>query len=169
VCYCTPLLMNNLDFYQSLWPWLFPSAYFIHLIEEYLGGGALYGTSPARLKSINLTPRQFLIVNGIALLLMILGISLSRKFKFPEWLLVCLGTVVLINGLSHTVSSLAMAGYNPGLITGLLLFIPLGAITLIRLKTRMNVLRYCIAMVVGIAVHGIVSLLARRGSSMFGL
>jgi hypothetical protein len=163
-----PLLMSTPDFYKSLWPWSFPSAYFIHLIEEYLGGGALSGTSLTRLKGINLTSRQFLIVNGIALLLMILGISLSRKFKFPEWLLVCLGTVVLINGLSHTVSSLTMSEYNPGLITGLLLFIPLGFITLIRLMTRMNVRRYCLAVSVGTAIHGVVSLLALKGGSMFG-
>jgi hypothetical protein len=161
-------LISSPAFYISLWPWLFPSTYFVHVIEEYLGGGALSAPPLARLKGIDLSSRQFLIVNGIAFLLMILGISLSRKFKFPEWLLVCLGTVVLINGLSHTVSSLTMSEYNPGLITGVLLFIPLGAVTLNRLKTRMSVRRYCMAVAVGIAIHGVVSLLALRGGSMFG-
>jgi phosphate starvation-inducible membrane PsiE len=140
----------------------------VHIIEEYLGGGALSAPPLTRLKGVNHSSRQFLIINGIAFLLMILGIGLSRKFKFPEWLLVCLGTVVLINGLSHTVSSLTMAEYNPGLITGVLLFIPLGAITVIGLKTRMRVRRYCVAIAVGIAIHGVISLLALRGGSLFG-
>lgn len=154
---------------KTIWPWLFPFAYLIHITEEYVGGGALYIAALTKLKGVDLTSRQFLIINGVAFPLLILGIILSQKFNFPEWMLVCLGTIFLINGFAHTIASLAMADYHPGLITGILIFIPLGVLTLIRLKTRMSARRYLMAIVVGIAIHGVVTLLAFKGGRLFGI
>ena len=156
-------------FSKSILPWLFPLAYLIHVTEEYLGGGALQTTTDANLKGVNLTPSQFLVINVIAFLLFLLLIFLAQKFKFPDWLLVCLGTIMFINAISHTVSTVVRAEYNPGLITGLLIFMPLGVIALTGLKARMSAQRYLMAMVVGIATHGVVTLLALRGSHLFRL
>jgi hypothetical protein len=156
-------------FPKSILPWLFLLAYLIHISEEYLGGGALQTGFNANLKGVNLTASQFLIVNGIVFLLFLLLIFLAQKFKFPDWLSVCLGTIILINAISHTVSTVTMAEYSPGLITGLLIFMPLGGLSLFGLRARMSARRYLIAIAAGIATHGVVTLITLRGNDLFRL
>jgi hypothetical protein len=73
---------------------------------------------------------------------------------------------VFINGLSHTIKTILGAAYNPGVVSGLLIFIPLGAAMLIYLKRRMRGRRYYGAMLVGAAIHGVISLLALSGGSI---
>jgi hypothetical protein len=163
------LFSASSTFSKSILPWLFPLAYLIHVTEEYLGGKALQTATDANLKGVNLTASQFIIINGIAFLLFLFLIFLAQKFKFPDWLLVCLATVMFINAISHTISTVVRAQYNPGLITGLLIFLPLGVLTLFGLKARMSAQRYLTAMVVGIATHAVVTLLALRGSHLFRL
>jgi hypothetical protein len=162
-------LLASSTFFKSILPWLFPPAYVIHATEEFLGGGALAAATSTNLKGVNLNAKQFLIINGIAFLILIVAIVLPHIFRFPEWMLVCLGTILSINAVSHTVSTVMMREYNPGVITGLLIFLPLGAITLLGLKSRMSTRRYLTAVAVGIAVHGIIMLLALRGGHLVRL
>lgn len=143
----------------TFWLWLFPATYLVHIAEEYWGGEG-YSAYLARMRGATLPPTKFLIMNGIALVLMVAGIFVSRRFKFPQLLLVCLGTIVLVNGLSHTINGLVTAAYNPGLISGMLIWIPLGTVSLLRLKGSMRTRRYLTGMVIGISVHGVVTLLA---------
>src|SRR4051812_24185542 len=160
---------GSTPFPNSIWPWLFPPACLLHVTEEYLGGGALQAAAGANLKGVNLTAEQFLVVNGAAFLLLILAIILPRLFKFPDWMLVCLGTIILVNAVSHAVGTVATTKYNTGLITGLLIFLPLGLLTLIGLKAKMSTRRYLTAVAVGVAVHGVITLLALRGGHLFRL
>jgi hypothetical protein len=94
---------------------------------------------------------------------MLLGMFLARRLRFLEWLVVCLCTVEAANGVSHTLTAVVKSSYNPGLVTGLLLFIPLGAASLYLLKKSMSRNRYLTAMAVGVAIQGVVSLLALSG------
>lgn len=144
----------------SRWVWLFPLTLVIHIAEEYWGGMSLASPTSAQMKGVNLSPTNFLLLTGLATALMVLGIILARRFRFTEWLLVCLGTIIVVNGLSHTISTIARAEYNPGVVSGVLLWIPLGAATLVRLKARMSRNRYWSAMLVGLAIHAIVSFIA---------
>ena len=162
-------LLASSAFTKSILPWMFLLGYLIHVTEEYLGGGALHAAQGANLKGVDFTASQFLIINCVAFLLFLLLIVLSQKFKFPEWVSVCLGTIFFINAVAHTISTLVMAEYNPGLITGLLIFMPLGVFTLLRLSSRMRARRYLTAMAIGIAIHGVISLLALRGGHLFRL
>lgn len=162
-------LSTSSTFFKSILPWLFPPAYLLHATEEFLGGGALSAATSANLKGVNLNARQFLMINSIAFLILILAIVLPRLFKFPEWMLVCLGTIISINAISHTVSTVVMRAYNPGVITGLLIFMPLGAVTLLGLKARMSTRRYLTAMALGLVVHGIITFLALRGGHLVRL
>jgi 4-amino-4-deoxy-L-arabinose transferase-like glycosyltransferase len=145
-----------------IWSWLLPLAYLIHISEEYRGGGG-YSAYMARVRGVHITPTRFLVLNGIGCGLMLLGIFLARRLKFLEWLVVCLCTVEAANGVSHTITAVVKSSYNPGVVTGLLLFIPLGAAGLYLLKKSMNRSRYLTAMVVGVAIQGVVSLLALSG------
>lgn len=146
----------------GLWPWLFPATYLVHIAEEYRGGAGFSAYS-AQERGINFPPRRFLFLTGLGGLLMAGGIILAQSLKFPRLLLVMLGTVVLINGLSHLLTSILKAKYNPGLISGVLLWLPLGAVTLFSLRPSMTARRYVLAVAVGVASHAVVSWLASRG------
>jgi hypothetical protein len=146
--------------------WLFPLTYLIHVAEEFLAGVAL-ATSPSKIRGANLTPTQFLLLNGAAFLLMIAGMFISQRLKFRSWLMVCLGMVVLVNGLFHAAAGLRIAGYNPGLISGLLIWMPLGILTLICLKKRVRPSKYWTALAIGVIINVIVLVIARSGRRLF--
>ena len=106
------------------------------------------------------SPGNFLSWNGGALLMMSVGVGLVLKTKSYRWLLVSFGTVFLINGLVHTGASIATKSYSPGLISGLLLFIPLGLRTLLRARARVNRRAFRAGIIVGFLMHIFVVLLA---------
>jgi Protein of unknown function with HXXEE motif len=149
---------------MKIWLWLFPVAYLLHLAEEQWAAGG-YVAYVARTRGVNLSSTKFIVLNAVGWGLMTLGVSLARRLGFSEWLLVCLATVILINGLSHTATALLRVEYNPGLATGLLVFIPLGAMILIYLSRRMRMRRYLGALAVGACIHGIIFLLAATGGN----
>src|ERR1700746_2636690 len=95
---------------MSRWLWLFPLAYPLHVLEEYRSVGALHG--------INVSPIGFLVLTSAAWLLMLTGIVLSKRYGFPQLLGVCLGTVFLLNGISHILNCIVIRGYDAGAISG---------------------------------------------------
>lgn len=71
----------------------------------------------------------------------------------------------LINGVSHCVMAIAMRRYNPGLITSVLLFIPLGVATLAILARAapIRAVDQAISVAVALLIHaGIVALILLR-------
>ncbi len=137
---------------QSRRLWLFLLVYPLHIIEEIRGVGAFRG--------INLSLKQFFILSGAACLLMVIGILLAQRFRFPQLLEIVFGTVFLLNGLSHIINSVVIRGYDAGLITGTLIFIPLGVTSLVRLRNSMRRLRYLAGVALGLAAQGIITVLA---------
>lgn len=147
-----------------LWPWLFPSTYLIHIAEEYWGGEG-YSAHLAKTRGVRLTPLRFFFLTGLGWLIMTAAIFIAARLNFPQLMLLIFGTVVLANGLSHTITGLLTAKYNPGLLTGLLLWIPLGAATLARLNGSMSWSRYLVGVAVGVGIQFSVSLLAKSGGA----
>ena len=147
------------------WPWLFPSTYLIHIAEEYWGGEG-YSAHMAKTKGVRLTARRFFFLTGMGWLIMIAGIFVAEMLNFPQLILVIFGTLVLANGLSHALTGVLTAKYNPGLFTGVLLWIPLGAITLARLNGSMSAGRYFAGMALGVGIQLAVSLLAKSSGSI---
>lgn len=146
----------------SLWLWLFPVAYLLHVAEEYWVAGG-FSAYVARTRGVNLSPEKFLIMNAVGWALMIVALLLAVRLKFSQWLMVCLAAALLLNGLSHTINGVARTEYNPGLVSGLLLFIPLGVVVLARLKGKMRGRRYVGALLVGVLINGVVIWLALGG------
>ena len=91
---------------------------------------------------------------------MVGGILLSIRFRFPQLLEIVLGTVVVLNALSHIINCVIIRGYDAGVITGTLIFIPLGVTSLIRLRNSMRWPRYSAAVALGLAGQAIITLLA---------
>jgi hypothetical protein len=134
------------------WLRLFPLAYLVHAIEEVNGVGALHG--------INLSLRVFLILSTAALLLVTCGIGLARRLGFPQFISVCLGATFFLNGLVHVVRSLVYGGYDAGVLSGTVIFIPLGLATLISLRNSMRKRRYIVGVVLGMIIQTIATILA---------
>lgn len=146
----------------TLWSWLFPLTYIIHIGEEFYGGEG-YSAYLKRLRGVEMSPAKFLVGQAIGLALIIVGILIARRLSFPRQLLVILGTVVLINGLSHLVTSSYYREYGPGLISGVVIWIPFGLATLIRFKNSMRSRRYWLYIVIGIAINAAVALITLKG------
>jgi hypothetical protein len=124
----------------------------LHVVEEVTGVEGLHG--------INLSLNLFLVLSTGAWLLMTCGIVLAHKLGFPHFIGVCLGTTVFLNGLVHIFNSLINRGYDAGVISGSVLFIPLGAVTLIGLKNSMRRQRYILGVVLGIVIQTIATIIA---------
>jgi Protein of unknown function with HXXEE motif len=159
----THLLSNTST---TLWSWLFPITYLLHIGEEYWGGEG-YSAFLLRLRGIQLSPTRFLVVQAIGLILMIAGIMLARRLQFPNLLGVILGSVVLVNGLTHTILGLSYAEYVPGLITSILFWIPLGIATLLRLRGTMRGARYWLCIILGVVINGIIEWVTIKAGTGF--
>jgi|SRR5919205_4027222 hypothetical protein len=133
----------------SHWLWLFPLVYLLHILEEIKGIG----------HGINLSLDVFLILSTAAWLLMTCGIVLAQRFGFPQFMGVCLGSTVFLNGLSHIFNSLINRGYDAGLISGSVIFVPLGLATLIHLRNSMRRQRYIVGVVLGMVIQTIATIL----------
>ncbi len=142
----------------SFWPWLFPITYVVHVAEEYLGGEG-YSAYLLRLRDIHLSPAKFLLAQGVGLVLMVVGVILARRLKFPNLFSVILGTVVLVNSLTHTVQTFFHGEYVPGLVTAILIWLPLGVATLLRFKDSMNKVRYWGCAAIGVGINVVIELL----------
>lgn len=139
--------------------WLFPITYLAHIAEEYWAGEG-FPAWVSRIADVELTPNRFLGLNGIAWVLMCVGSLLVLKSASMRWLSVTFGTVVLLNGLLHLAASMVTVSYSPGSFTGLLLWAPLGAVTLLRAWTSTTRRTFRAGVIVGLAIHAVVSLLA---------
>lgn len=136
----------------SKWLWLFPLAYLLHIVEEVRGVEGLYG--------INVSLKVFLILSTVAWLLMICGVVLAQRFGFPQFMGVCLGATFFLNGLTHIINSLVYARYDAGVISGSVIFIPLGLATLISLRNSMRRQRYIVGVLVGMVIQAIAVIIA---------
>ncbi|MDT4896162.1 MAG: hypothetical protein QOH25_1239 [Acidobacteriota bacterium] len=145
------------DNFIGSWAWLFPVSYLVHIAEEYWGG---FPAWIARFWGVESSSSNFLSWNGVAWVMMTVGVLVMLKTKSYRWLLVSLGTVVLINGLVHAVASVLTLSYSPGLVSGLLLFVPLGSFTLRRARQNVNRRTLRLGLILGFLLHMVVVLLA---------
>lgn len=71
------------------------------------------------------TAGQLLALNGIGLVAMSIAVLTGWR-----WAITTLGGIVFLNGLLHAMVSAVSRSYSPGLVTGVLLWLPLGLFTL---------------------------------------
>jgi hypothetical protein len=149
----------------TAWGWLFPATYAIHILEE-LWGGAGFTAWLAGVAGVELTARQFLIWNALALLLMTAGVLLTLRYGHLRWLLLAYGVAFLLNALSHLAASLYTVSYSPGLLSGLLLWLPLGALALLRFRKTLGRRGRRAGLVVGVLMHCVVLALTLLGERL---
>ena len=148
------------------WLWLFVVTYIIHIAEEYWGGEGY----PAHLlehSGVYMSPTRFLIVQAIGIALMVTGVLIAKRLKFTDALAVILGTAVLVNALIHLVNSLRAMAYEPGLISGIVIWIPLGLFSIIYFRRRvLNQKRFWLSIGIGFLINVTVALITIRGGKL---
>ena len=151
--------------WPAAWGWLFPATYALHIREE-LWGGEGFTAWMARVAGVELAAGRFLVWNAVALLLMAAGVWLTLRFERLRWLLLSYGVAFLLNSLSHLAAALYTASYSPGLVSGLLLWVPLGALALVRLGKTLGRRRRRAGLLVGLLMHVVVVALALVGGRL---
>jgi hypothetical protein len=144
------------DSYDTLMAWLFPLTYLFHIAEEYLGD---FPANLLQTQGVVLSSTRFVILQSVGLFLMLLGVILSRRLGFANLMLVILAAIVIGNSLIHAGRSIAFGGYEPGLLTSLFFWVPLGTVTLLRGWRRMKIWRYIVGVAIGLAISAAVEMI----------
>ena len=146
----------------NFWLWVFPITYLIHIAEEYWGGEG-YPAYILRLRGVHMSTTRFLVAQSVGVVLVTIGVILARRFNFPQMMLIILGAIVLVNGLTHTVTALSIMRYGPGLWSSIFIWMPLGIFTLLRFRKAVSRKQYWIAIAIGVGVNVVVWILTMRG------
>lgn len=160
-------LLSNYSSDTSLLMWLalFPLTYIAHVAEEYFCGGG-YSEYLFRNYAVELSPPRFLALQSLGLVLMTLSVVLAVSFQFPYTMLAMLGSTVLVNGAVHALKCLVGGRYEPGLVTGIALWIPLGVVTLLNVCRSMPTARFLFAASIGIVINVVVEVIAIRAGRL---
>lgn len=135
----------------------FPLSYAFHVIEE-AWGGETFPVWASRLSGTSFTREEFIVLNGAAFAAMCLAVAAASQWPRARCIVVpTLGTIVAGNGALHVVASLWSGTYSPGVVSGVLLWLPLGAWTLWWAG------RTPLALSIGVPSFLLVMLVARRG------
>ena len=139
---------------KRYWPLLLPATYLAHIAEEYFGGFPVWAS---HFLKFHLTDETFLTINAVAWLLMLFASVISIRLGLL-WLMVPFATAIFINGWAHVIMSTITRSYSPGVVTGLLLWIPLGTATLAGSYRHISHRLFWIGVAMGIFLHLIVTL-----------
>lgn len=136
---------------------LLPVVLFLHQSEEWFGGFPAW-TSFAVGNGIE--PERFLLLNAAGLALCAIWTIVAFRVRQTDWAVASLATLLGLNGILHAVASLLVGRYSPGTATGLFLMLPLAAVVLRASQARLTRPRLSGAILVGVLLHAVVTLLA---------
>jgi hypothetical protein len=137
--------------------WLFPCCYALHLLEEWLGG---FPEWVALVAGAELPRAAFISINAVAMLMMLLAARAAVKSERDGWMAIAIATILLINGIGHVLGSLVTRSYSPGLFTGVVLYLPIAQLALMRAWEQSRPALLLRGVIVGTAVHAAVVVIA---------
>lgn len=149
------------------WPWLFPATYLVHIADEYWAGVGF----PAWVQQVagfTIAPRGFLLANAVFWVLMTAIVIVALVRRSQRWLLVVLGTIVIINGSIHLGGTFATGTYSPGAASAALLWIPLGVVTLHRARRALGRSLWARGIATGAVLHLLVPVIGFGIGSLVG-
>jgi hypothetical protein len=118
-----------MGFFGSDGVWLFPITYLLHILEEALAGERFHFWV-RQITGRTMSSRTFYWLNALFLALMVVAVALVRS-RQAAWLIPAMGFCVSLNGFGHLAGALVSRSYSPGLGTGVLLWIPLGIVSVL--------------------------------------
>jgi hypothetical protein len=154
-----------MDLNPALWLALFPVTFAIHFAEEFWGGEG-YVAYLYRLRGVRVTARRFFWFQFAGFVGFCLAGVVSLALDFPYFMILLLSGFVLCNGITHTLTAIAHREYGPGLIASMVLWMPLGAVSIYSLYGQMPLNRWLIATAIGLGINGLVALVTLRGGKL---
>jgi hypothetical protein len=137
--------------------WLLVAAYAAHIVEEWLGG------FPEWLRLVGGAPlprNAFIVINAIAMAAIIAATRAATRRDSLGWLAIAVAALLFVNGVLHILGSVATGAYSPGLVTGVIFYLPLGQLSLMRAWQQAPDGFFARGVLTGLGVHALVSLLA---------
>lgn len=138
---------------RPLTPWLFPLSYLAHATDEALAGPG-FPAWFSRQFDAAFSLRDFLVLNGVGILVLTLAALLAQTHeRLRHGIAGVLSTIVLLNGGLHLAASAITGAWVPGVLTGTLVWIPLGLRGLIAARGQLSGRAFLRSLAIGIAVH----------------
>lgn len=147
-----------------LWVFLQQPIYMLHQLEEHLGdrfrlfvNARLAGGAEA------LTPGDVAVINVIGVWVVNALALLLAATVHPGWGLLA-AYLTLVNAVTHVAACVALRAYNPGLVTGVVLFLPAGlvALALVASQPGVGLLAHLAALGAVLALHAAIILHVKR-------
>ena len=136
--------------------YLFPASYVAHVLEESLVN------APLLLWTVRVDPpvatRPFLLGSAVAFGLMVCGIRLVARGTAFHWIVPALATAVLLNTTGHLAGSFAGRTYSAGLMTAMVLWMPLALLTLVRVWDQTSTRTLWAGVLVGVVIEALVAM-----------
>ncbi|GAB3428548.1 HXXEE domain-containing protein [Niabella aquatica] len=139
---------------------LFPATYLIHIAEEYWFGERFFNWLN-HFAGARMTANSFLVLNAICLIIMIAACVIAlyrRDIRIP----LVLAGIILSNALLHLIGSIVTNSYSPGLVSALLLWLPLSLRWLLRYQPTVSTPKKISCLAAGILIQVMVSFLALK-------
>ena len=143
--------------------WLIVFAYAVHIGEEWVMG---FPQWVARIIDRPMPGTAFLVINALAWLTMAWAVASAIKDESRDWLGIGVATIVVINAGSHVLGVAVTGAYAPGVVTALLLYVPLGGLVLLRARSQADPAQLRRGLIGGFLVHAGVFLLAYATSRL---
>lgn len=165
----TPFLASGWTLAQTV-VFLCLPAYMLHQFEEHdadrfrtfinnrLGGGLNV-----------LTVGAVFVINVIGVWC-VLGVIIAGTFAITPRIGLAAGYFLAINGALHVVQGMALRCYNPGLVTGVLIFLPLGTATIVITGNGASAMDHGLSIALVLAIHAMIvaNVMVRRKALMRG-
>ena len=139
--------------------WLLPLSYTCHLFEEYYGGMG-FSQWFSETFSVQLSDIDFLTINSVAMSVVIILSAIhffDRKIYFVFCTISC---VFFLNAIIHLFSCLFTMTYSPGVITGLLFYVPIGIIVYKQVFPQVKPQNRKLVFIAAALIHVVVAVIA---------
>ena len=137
--------------------WIILLMYCIHLVEEYVFNLAGWMNN---VLGADLSTNEFIWINAAGLTIFLIFAVLYSFGLGSEFVLWIFNTIFFVNGILHFILGVGTLTYSPGVVTGILLFIPVGWYIYRRLKTELpDRLRFT-GTIMGVMILGLIAMIS---------
>ncbi len=137
------------------WVWLMPAAFIVHVVEEAFGGDGLMEWMAAG-GGVDWSLAEFLGSNLVGAVILCVAAWASMRWTAWRWPVVSGATIFAANGVWHAAICVMTRSFVPGVLTGVILYIPLGLIVVIKSRRLMSPGAVVFAVITGMVIHGAV-------------
>ena len=150
--------------------WAILLAYLVHQFEEhgidFRGQTYAFAAHLEALSGAAISPEQIHATNVLAVWLPgLLAVWGGRRLTWSGF---ALAGLLFVNGLNHIVTAIMQGGYNPGLVTSIVIFLPLSVFYYLRVTKEVTTGRIAaatIALSYGIGFHVLMGVLGGMGAT----